>query len=93
MARALLDAGFPFPTVLAQSVAGGGHDSYLYRWVTNTLISVIPRMGKMGLALPEGVTADKRLARRVEAEVVAAGSQIMGPIEFGAWTRKPLDVR
>jgi len=93
VAGAFLDAGLPFPTVLAESVAGGGHDSYLYRWVASTLISVIPRFEQMGLALPEGVTADETLARRLEYEVVAAGSQILGPIQFGAWTRKPLDVR
>jgi hypothetical protein len=26
--------------------------------------------------------------RAFEDEVVAAGSQILGPIQFGAWTRK-----
>ena len=71
-----------------ESVAGGGHDSYLYRWIANTLITVTPRLEQMGLALPEGVTADKTLARRLEDEVVAAGSQILGPLQFGAWTRK-----
>src|SRR5499427_5132888 len=88
VAGAFLDAGLPFPTVLAESVAGGGHHSHLYRWIANTLISVTPRLEQMGLALPEGVTADETLARRLEDEVVAAGSQILGPIQFGAWTRK-----
>jgi ubiquinone/menaquinone biosynthesis C-methylase UbiE len=88
VAGAFLDAGLPFPTVLAESVAGGGNDSYLYRWIANTLISVSLRLEQMGLALPEGVTADETLARRLEDEVVAAESQILGPIQFGAWTRK-----
>jgi ubiquinone/menaquinone biosynthesis C-methylase UbiE len=87
VAGAFLDAGLPFPTVLAESVAGGGHDSSLYRWIANTLISVSPRLEQMGLALPAGVAADKTLARRLEDEVVAARSQILGPIQFGAWTR------
>ena len=93
MAKAFLDAGLPFPTVLAESLAGGGRGSYLYRWIANTLISVSPRMGEMGLAMPSGVVADETLAKRLEEEVVASGSQILGPIQFGAWTRKPLDVR
>jgi len=88
VATAFLDAGLPFPTVLAESVAGGGHDTFLYRWVASTLISVTPRFKELGLALPEGVTADETLARRLEDEVVAAGSQILGPIQFGAWARK-----
>jgi ubiquinone/menaquinone biosynthesis C-methylase UbiE len=88
VASAFLDAGLPFPTVLAESVVGGGRDSCLYRWVANTVISITPRLEEMGLALPEGVRADETLARRLEDEVVAAGSQILGPIQFGAWTRK-----
>ena len=90
VAGAFLDAGLAFPTLLAESVAGGGHDSYLYRWIANTLISITPRLTRMGLGLPEGVTADETLARRLEDEVVAVGSQILGPIQFGAWTRKCL---
>jgi SAM-dependent methyltransferase len=90
VAGAFLEAGLPFPTVLAESVAGGGHDSYLYRWIANTLISVTPRLEPMGLVLPEGVKADETLAKRLEDEVVAAKSQILGPIQFGAWTRKSL---
>jgi ubiquinone/menaquinone biosynthesis C-methylase UbiE len=93
VAKAFLEAGLPFPTVLAESLAGGGRGSYLYCWIANTLISVSPRLKQMGLALPEGVTADETLAKRLEEEVVATGSQILGPIQFGAWTRKPLDVR
>jgi SAM-dependent methyltransferase len=88
MAKAFLEAGLPFPTVLAESLAGGGPESSLYRWIANTLISVSPRLEQLGLALPEGVTADETLAKRLEDEVVAAGSQILGPIQFGAWARK-----
>ena len=93
VAKAFVEAGLPFPTVLAESLAGGGRGSYLYRWIANTLISVSPRMEEMGLAMPTGVIADETLAIRLEEEVVASGSQILGPIQFGAWTRKPLDVR
>jgi ubiquinone/menaquinone biosynthesis C-methylase UbiE len=90
VAGAFLGAGLPFPTVLAESVVGGGRDSYLYYWIANTAMSVTPRLRELGLALPEGVTADETLARRLEREVIAAGSQILGPIQFGAWTRKGL---
>jgi SAM-dependent methyltransferase len=93
VAKAFLDAGLPFPTILAESVAGGGRGCCLYPWIANTLISVSPRLGEMGLAMPSGVVADDSLAKRLEEEVVACGSQIMGPIQFGAWTREPLDMR
>jgi ubiquinone/menaquinone biosynthesis C-methylase UbiE len=90
MASAFMAAGLPFPTVLAESVAGGGRGSYLYRWIVDTLTSVTPRMPEMGLAPPTGVVIDETLAQRVEDECVAAGSQILGPTQFGAWTRKPV---
>jgi ubiquinone/menaquinone biosynthesis C-methylase UbiE len=93
VAKAFLEAGLPFPTVLAESLAGGGRGSYLYPWIANTLISVSPRLGEMGLAMPPGVMADETLAKRLEEEVVAAGSQILGPIQFGVWSRKPLNMK
>ena len=90
VAGAFLEAGLPFPTIVAESLAGGGPGSCLYRWIANTLISVRPRLEQLGLALPDGVTTDETLAKRLEDEVVAAGTQILGPIQFGAWTRKCL---
>jgi len=93
VAKAFLEADLPFPTVLAEALAGGGPGSFLYRWIANTLISVSPRFEQMGLALPLGVTADETLGARLEEEVVAAGSQILGPIQFGVWTRKPLNLK
>jgi ubiquinone/menaquinone biosynthesis C-methylase UbiE len=93
VANAFLEAGLPFPTVLAESLAGGGRGSYLYSWIANTFISVSPRLGELGLAMPPGVMADETLAKRLEEEVVASGSQILGPIQFGVWTRKPLNMR
>jgi len=93
VAKAFVEAGLPFPTVLAESLAGGGRGSYLYRWIANTLISVSPRLAEMGLALPPDVMPDDSLAKRLEEEVVASGSQILGPIQFGVWTRKSLDVK
>jgi ubiquinone/menaquinone biosynthesis C-methylase UbiE len=93
VAKAFLEAGLPFPRVLAESLAGGGRGSYLYPWIANTLISVSPRLAEMGLAMPAGVMADETLAKRLEEEIVASGSQILGPIQFGVWTRKTLDVK
>jgi hypothetical protein len=44
----------------------------------------------MGLSLPPGIVADHTLAARIEAEVVARGSQLDVSTQFGAWARKPL---
>jgi ubiquinone/menaquinone biosynthesis C-methylase UbiE len=88
--EAFLDAGLPFPTIVADAIIGGGHGSYVYRWVSNTLLSVAPRLKDLGIELPPALVVDNELADRVEAAAVAAGSQILAPTQYGAWTRKPL---
>ncbi len=88
--KAFLDAGLPFPTIVADSIIGGGRGSYVYRWVSNTLMSVAPRLKDLGIEVPPGLVIDSELADRVEAAVVAAGSQILAPTQYGAWARKPL---
>jgi SAM-dependent methyltransferase len=87
--KAFLDAGLPFPTVVAESVAGGGRGSILYPWLANTLLIVEARMAALGLTPPAGFTLDHTLADRMEEAAVACGCQITGPIQYGAWTRKP----
>ncbi|MEP7312984.1 MAG: class I SAM-dependent methyltransferase [Pseudomonadota bacterium] len=88
--KAFLDAGLPFPTMLAESVVGGGRGSFVFAWIANTFISVAPRLKDLGLELPPGVLADQHLAGKIEEAAIAAGSQILGPTQYGAWTRKPL---
>ena len=88
LGKTLLDAGLPFPTIAAETVVGGGHGSYVYAWLANTLISVAPRLAQLGLSLPPGVVADHTLAGRMEEEAVRLGSQLLAPAQFGAWTRK-----
>jgi len=87
---AFLDAGLPFPTVVADNLVGGARGSYVYPWIANTLLSVAPRLKDLGLELPPGVIADHTLASKVEEAVIAAGSQVLAPTQYGAWTRKPL---
>lgn len=88
--KAFLDAGLPFPTIVADAIIGGGRGSYVYRWVSNTLLSVAPRLKDLGIEVPSSLVIDNELAARVEAAAVAAGSQILAPTQYGAWTRKPL---
>ena len=46
--------------------------------MANTLISVTPRLEQIGLVLPEAITANEKLATRLENEVVGVRSQILG---------------
>jgi ubiquinone/menaquinone biosynthesis C-methylase UbiE len=89
LGKTLFDAGLPFPTIAAEIIIGGGPGSYVYAWIANTLISVVPRLAQLRLSLPPGVAADNTLAGRIEEEAVSLGSQLIAPTQFGAWTRKP----
>lgn len=87
LGKTFVDAGLPYPTIRAETVVGGGPGSYVYAWIANTLISVAPRLEALGLALPPGLSADQTLAQRMEQEAVRLGSQILAPVQFGAWAR------
>jgi SAM-dependent methyltransferase len=83
-----LDAGLPWPNLDAGGAVGGGKGSFLYPWLATSLLSVVPKLDQLGVALPDGVRIDDTLAARLEAAAVEAGSQVLGPVHYGAWARK-----
>ena len=89
LGKTFLDAGLPFPALVAESVTGGARGSLLFSWLAATALSVAPRLADFGLKPPAGVTLDHTLASQLEEAVVALGSQLVGSMQFGAWTRKP----
>jgi SAM-dependent methyltransferase len=89
VAKAFVDAGLPFPTVTAEAVMGGRRGSFLHPWVANTLLILAPRMPGLGLTPPDGIVLDHTLAATLEEAVVANGCQLIGPMQYGAWTTKP----
>jgi ubiquinone/menaquinone biosynthesis C-methylase UbiE len=88
LGRMFLDAGLPFPTVVAETLIGGGSGSFLIPWVAQTLVNIVPRMADLQLPAPDDVVLDHTLADKLEEAVVTLGSQIMGSTQYGAWTRK-----
>lgn len=82
-----LEAGLPFPTIACEGVVGGGRASYIYSWFANTLISIAPRLDQLGLPIPREVSLDHTLAALLEQEAMRIGSQILGPTQYGAWSR------
>jgi len=89
LGRTFLDAGLPFPTVVAEAVVGGGPGSIVFPWLAATVVNTVPRMKELGLAPPEGIALDHTLADRLEEAAVSLGCQIQGPMQYGAWSRKP----
>jgi hypothetical protein len=88
LGRTFLDAGLPFPTIVAETVIGGGRGSFLIPWVAETLVNLAPRMTDLQLTAPDCVVLDHTLAGKLEEAVVALGCQIMGSTQYGAWARK-----
>jgi ubiquinone/menaquinone biosynthesis C-methylase UbiE len=83
-----LEAGLPWPTIKAEVPIGGEPGSFIYPWVTETLRSLLPRIEQFALTSAAELQLDTLVAR-MEAEAVICQSQLIGPIQFGAWTRNP----
>lgn len=87
LAKTFADAGLPRPTIKADVPVGGEAGSYIYGWGTETLQSLIPLIEKFGLGTARDLQLET-LARRMEEEAIANHSELVGPIQFGAWARK-----
>lgn len=83
-----LNAGLPWPTIKAEVPVGGEPGSFIYRWFAETLRSLLPRIEQFGLASSDELDLDTLVAR-MEAEAVTLRPQLIGPLQFGAWTRRP----
>jgi SAM-dependent methyltransferase len=92
LTRLFLNAGLPWPTIKAEVPVGGAPGSFIYPWFTETLRSLLPRIEHFGLASADELQLDTLVAR-MEAEAVARQSQVIGPLQFGAWTRLRLSFR
>ncbi len=85
LTRLFLDAGLPWPTIKAEAPVGGEPGSFIYLWFTETLRSLLPRIEQFGLASAEELELDTRM----ETEAATLHAQLIGPLQFGAWTRNP----
>ena len=86
LTRVFLDAGLPWPAIEAAVPIGGEPGSFIYRWVAETLRSLLPRIEQFGLARADELQLET-LEARMETEAVKLGSQLIGPLQFGAWTK------
>jgi len=84
LTRLFLNAGLPWPAIKAEVPIGGAPGSFLYLWLPETLRSLMPRIEHFGLASADELELDTLVAR-MEAEAVARQTQLIGPLQFGAW--------
>jgi ubiquinone/menaquinone biosynthesis C-methylase UbiE len=86
LTRLFLDAGLPWPAIEAAVPVGGEPGSFIYRWLTETLRSLLPRIEEYGLSSADNLQIDT-LITRMEAEARIRQTQLIGPLQFGAWTK------
>jgi ubiquinone/menaquinone biosynthesis C-methylase UbiE len=86
LTRLFLDAGLPWPTIKAEVPVGGEPGSFTYHWLTETLRSVLPRIEEYGLNSADNLQIDT-LVTRMEAEARIRQTQLIGPLQFGAWAK------
>jgi SAM-dependent methyltransferase len=86
--RTFLDAGLPRPELESVTPAGSGPDSVIVDWLAMSLLSLEPALTAAGLTLPAGLSYDASLGDRLGAALAEQGSQVLGPAQYGAWTRR-----
>ena len=82
------EAGLGWPALDVIGTSGAGPGSYLYTWLGSSLLGLAPMLRSAGRPVPAGIRLDETLPVQLEEAVVASGSQIVGPAQFGAWIRK-----
>lgn len=82
-----MKAGLPCPDLFAELPVGGGENSPLYDWLTETIRSLLPPLLKMGAVKPDEIALDT-LTERMRTEAVAARSQIDAVPQVCGWARR-----
>ena len=86
MRQVFLDAGLPAPRLWLQARVEGGPGAAVYRYITDSLRSMLPLAERFGIATLSPEDVDE-LERKLEEEVTAAGGVLTSPIIVGAWCR------
>jgi ubiquinone/menaquinone biosynthesis C-methylase UbiE len=80
-------AGLPAPQMNSAAVIGGGPDSPIYNYITETLRSLLPMAERIGVATADEMQLDT-LAERLRREAVELQACVMPAALVGAWTTK-----
>jgi ubiquinone/menaquinone biosynthesis C-methylase UbiE len=86
LGRTFLDAGLPAPTLALRARVEGGADATIYRYMTESLRSMLPLAERFGIATLTAADVDG-LERQLREEVTSAGGVLTSPLLVGAWCR------
>jgi ubiquinone/menaquinone biosynthesis C-methylase UbiE len=86
--RTFVDAGLGPPAMSLHAPVGGAPDWPGFDYVADSFRSLLPLLGRYGIATAVEVEVET-LAARLRAEVAASSMPYMLPPFVGAWARKP----
>jgi ubiquinone/menaquinone biosynthesis C-methylase UbiE len=86
--RVFHEAGLPFPQALASQFVWAGPNSPVYKYMEQSVRSVLPMLERFGIASAQELDVDT-LAERMRADVRAHGAVWNSLRMVGAWTRLP----
>ncbi len=84
--QVFVDAGLPAPKLWLQATIDGGPKAPIYRYITDSLHSMLPIGKQLGIAPFSQVDTDE-LERQLEEEVIACDGVLTSPMVVGAWCR------
>ncbi|HWW85509.1 MAG TPA: methyltransferase domain-containing protein [Vicinamibacterales bacterium] len=86
LAAVFEDAGLPHPTMRLQGCVESGRDAAIYRYMTDSLRSVLPLARQLGVDDAANVNIEK-LEEELRAEVVVSGATLVSPPIVAAWCK------
>jgi SAM-dependent methyltransferase len=85
--QVFIDAGLPAPELWLQAKVEGGPNAAIYRYITESLRSMLPMAERLGIATLSAAAVDEA-AQQLEEEVTASGGVLTSPIVVGAWCHR-----
>lgn len=84
--QVFVDAGLPSPRLWLQAKVEGGPDAAIYRYIVDSLRSMLPLAERYGIAKLSEQEVDA-LERQLKEEVVTNGGVLTSPMLVGAWCK------
>ncbi len=88
LATTFADADLPPPQMSLQARVEGGPDAAIYRYMVESLRSMLPHGERLGIRSFSREEFDT-LEERLRQEVVASRAVLTSPVVVGAWCRTP----
>jgi SAM-dependent methyltransferase len=81
-----LHAGLPAPQMLLSARIEGGPDAFVYQYMTDVIMTLLPAAERFGIATAQALGIDT-FAERLRDQVVSLDGVMQPPAYVGAWTR------